>query len=57
MRVLQRLAPDVKVEESNSELGQKEADSRPRGIGSRGEMTRVSGRCCVTDMGENQFLT
>lgn len=41
VRPLQSLAPDLEVEESNSGLGQKEAISRPRGIGigSRGGKT------------------
>lgn len=39
VRVLQSLAPDLEVEESNSELGQKETNSRPRGIGSCGGVT------------------
>lgn len=33
VRPLQGLAPDLEVEESSSELGRKEAISRPRGIG------------------------
>lgn len=33
VRPLQSLAPDLEVEESNSGLGQKEAISRPHGIG------------------------
>ena len=44
VRPLQSLAPDLEVEESNSELGQKrETVSRPRGIGidGRGEATRM----------------
>lgn len=40
VRPLPSLAPDLEVEESNSELAQKETISSPRGISSRGEMMR-----------------
>lgn len=38
---LQSLAPDLEVEESNSELAQKETISWPRGISSRGHKTHL----------------
>lgn len=40
VRPLQSLAPDLEVEESNSELVQKETISWPRGISSRGGVTQ-----------------